>query len=223
MSSLVVETDEEQMKLFWTPASPFTRKVCIAARELDLWQCIEVLPTKWSLEWGYKTVPFTSGLAEANPIARIPTLITDDGVPLGDSTLACLYLDEVSKDKKIIPNGADKWRMWSLYAIADGMIEAQILMRAENLRPPNVRSDSFLAKQNDRIARCLDALEARTGELDGQLDLAQITAGVALSYQDWRDWLGDFRDGRPKLADWFDVFSERESMNVTAPQETPEK
>ena len=113
--------------------------------------------------------------------------------------------------------------MWSLYAIADGMIEAQILMRAENLRPPNVRSDSFLAKQNDRIARCLDALEARTGELDGQLDLAQITAGVALSYQDWRDWLGDFRDGRPKLADWFDVFSERESMNVTAPQETPEK
>ncbi len=25
------------MELFWTPASPFTRKVSVAARELGLW------------------------------------------------------------------------------------------------------------------------------------------------------------------------------------------
>ena len=78
------------MQLFWTPASPFTRKVCIVARELKLWERIDVLPTTWTLDWGYTTPVFTPGLAEANPVARIPTLISDDGVPLGDSTVICV-------------------------------------------------------------------------------------------------------------------------------------
>jgi len=211
------------MKLFWTPASPFTRKVGVVARELDLWGNIEILPTTWSLEWGYRTVPFTPGLAEANPVARIPTLITEGGDALGDSTLACLYLNDVSDDKKLIPEGEEKWRMWSLYAIADGMLEAQILMRAEHLRPTDIRSDSFLDKQKDRIERCLDAMEARASELDGPLNLAQITVGVTCSYQDWRDWLDDFRPNRPRLADWYARFSERDAMKSTEPQETPEQ
>jgi glutathione S-transferase len=211
------------MKLFWTPASPFTRKVGVVARELGLWDYIEILPTTWSLEWGYQTVPFTPGLAEANPVARIPTLITVGGDALGDSTLACLYLNDVSNDTKLIPDSEKKWRMWSLYVIADGMLEAQILMRAEHLRPRDIRSDSFLHKQRDRIARCLDAMEARAGELDDPLDLAQITVGVACSYQDWRDWLDDFRPGRPRLTDWYARFSERDAMKITEPQETPEQ
>ena len=169
----------------------------MVAREIGLWDEIEVLPTAWSLEWGYRTVPFTPGLAEANPVARIPTLVTDGGDALGDSTLACLYLNDRSTTGKVIPEGDTKWRMWSLYAVADGMLEAQILMRAEHLRPRNIRSVSFLEKQKDRIERCLDEMEARADELDGPLELAQITTGVALSYQDWREWLNDFRPGRP--------------------------
>ena len=211
------------MKLFWTPASPFTRKVSVVARELGLWDNIEILPTTWSLEWGYRTVPFTPGLMEVNPVARIPTLITDGGDALGDSTMACLYLNDVSNSTKLIPDSEEKWQMWSLYGIADGMLEAQILMRAEHLRPRDIRSDSFLDKQRDRIARCLDAMEARAGELDGPLDLAQITVGVTCSYQDWRDWLDDFRRGRPRLADWYAQFSERNAMKITEPQETPEQ
>ena len=70
------------MRLFWTPASPFTRKVQVAAMELGLWDQIEITKTTWSLDWGYKTVPFTPGLAENNPIARIPTLVTDGGAAL---------------------------------------------------------------------------------------------------------------------------------------------
>ncbi|MDE0811681.1 MAG: glutathione S-transferase N-terminal domain-containing protein [Alphaproteobacteria bacterium] len=211
------------MKLFWTPASPFTRKVSVVARELGLWDNIEILPTTWSLEWGYRTVPFTPGLMEVNPVARIPTLITDGGDALGDSTMACLYLNDVSNSTKLIPDSEEKWQMWSLYGIADGMLEAQILMRAEHLRPRDIRSDSFLDKQRDRIARCLDAMEARAGELDGPLDLAQITVGVTCSYQDWRDWLDDFRLGRPRLAEWYAQFSERNAMKITEPQETPEQ
>jgi glutathione S-transferase len=210
------------MQLFWTPASPFTRKVSIAARELGLWDRIEIRPTTWTLDWGYRTPAFTPGLAEANPVARIPTLVTDEGIPLGDSTLICLHLDEVARPKSLIPaDHTARWRMWSIYAVADGILEAQIAMRAEMLRPVDVRSESFLAKHRERIVRCLDALEADVDHLAGDVDLAQITAGVALGYQDWREWLFDFRPGRPRIAEWYAEFSRRPAMRETEPRETP--
>ena len=212
------------MRLYWTPASPFTRKVCVAARELGLWDRIEIAPTKWPLDWGYKTVPFTAGLADSNPVARIPTLVTDDGAALGCSTLACQYLDALGGGG-LTPN--DPWTMWSLYAVADGLIEAQILMRAEMLRPEAMRMENFLQKQRDRIDRCFDHIEAHSDELvtgadGGPPDLAEITVGIAASYQDWRVWLDDFRPGRPKLAAWHNDFRQRPAMVATEPAETPE-
>ena len=209
------------MKLFWTPASPFTRKVCVVARELGLWDRIEVAPTVWPHEWGYSTIRFTEGLAEANPVARIPTLVTDDGVALGDSTLICQHLCSLVPDRGVIPGGADRWRMWSLYAAADGLLEAQVAMRAEKLRPAANVSEGFLTKQRDRIGRCFDHIEARAAELGGPLDLAQIAVAIACGYQDWRDWLDDFRPGRPKLAAWYARIAERPSLRETMPRETP--
>lgn len=213
------------MKLYWTPASPFTRKVCVCARELGLWEDIEVIPTKWPLEWAYSTIEFTQGLSESNPMARIPTLVTNEGVDLGDSTLICQYLDSRAPGH-LVPSGDDTWRMWSLYAVADGILEAQVAMRAERLRSSEEQSKGFLQKQQDRIERCFDRLEEQAGELsltqNTPPDLAMITVGVACGYQDWRDWLPDFRPGRPKLAAWADEFAKRPSMAVTRPEETPE-
>lgn len=213
------------MELFWTPASPFTRKVSVAARELGLWDGIQIHKTTWPHDWGYATVPFTPGLAENNPIARIPTLITNEGHPLGCSTLACQYLDNLGGGKLI---AADAWAMWSLCVIADGLIEAQILMRAEMLRPEANRMESFLQKQRDRIDRCFDAIEARADELvcgpDGGLpNLAEITVGIACGYQDWREWLHEFRGDRPNLTTWYAAFAMRPSMVATEPAETPQR
>lgn len=209
------------MKLFWTPASPFTRKVVVAARELGLWDKIEIAPTVWPLDWGYATVDFTQGLAEANPIARIPTLVTDDGVAIGDSTLICQHLNGIASGISLIPDGAAATKMWSLYAVADGLLEAQIAMRAEMLRPESIRSEGFLDKQCDRIVRCFDHIEGRRGELETPLNLAHITVAVACAYQDWRDWLDDFRPGHDRLAAWYAGFAERPAMRDTEPQETP--
>ena len=215
------------MRLFWTPASPFTRKVSVAARELGLWKQIDVVPTAWPLDWGYATVSFTKGLAEANPVARIPTFVTTDGAELGDSTLICQHLDDLAADATLIPEGTAKWSMWSLYAVADGLLEAQVAMRAEMLRPASNISHGFLVKQRDRISRCFDRIEARADELnladEIPPNLAQITVGVACSYQDWRDWLDDFRPGRPELTSWYKFFAQRQSMLETEPTDTPER
>ncbi len=213
------------MRLFWTPASPFTRKVAVVARELGLWKEMKITATTWPLDWGYATVPFTAGLAEANPVARIPTLITEDGAELGDSTLICQHLDELATKGAVIPSDERKWSMWSLYAVADGLLEAQVAMRAELLRPEAI-SEGFLQKQRDRIERCFDRVEQRANELatvdQATPNLAQITVGVACGYQDWRDWLTDFRPGRPLLSRWYSEFSRLPSMLETEPEDTSE-
>ncbi len=217
------------MQLFWTPASPFTRKVVIAAKELGLWHRIDVKPTTWPLDWGYATVPFTAGLAEANPVARIPTLVTDEGVALGDSTLICQHLNGQAINGGIIPSDGGQsavWAMWALYSVADGLLEAQVAMRAEMLRPEAIRSESFLQKQRDRIGRCFDHIEKHAVDLavrnGAPPNLAQITAGIACGYQDWRDWLEDFRPGRPALSNWYGEFAQRPAMRETEPRDTPE-
>jgi len=147
------------VQLFWIPASPFTRKFCVAARELDLSNHMDIWPTTCPLDWGYATVSFTPGLVEANPVARVPTLVTDAGEALCDSTLALMYLNERG-DGSLIPQGEAQCAMWSMYGIADGIIEAQIGMRGELLRPQKEQSPEYLRKQRERIERCFDAMEA---------------------------------------------------------------
>lgn len=214
------------MKLFWTPASPFTRKVMVCAKELGLDHAIDIIPTSWPLAWGYSDVPLNRELMDASPVARIPTLITDDGVALVNSTTICLHLDALAGGNVLVPAGVSGVRTWSLYGIADAIIESQIAIRAESLRPLDTRSESFVAKHAARIARCFDVLESRATELEcaseRRPDLAMITAGVACAYQDWREWLVDFRDARPSLTRWANLFSARASMQSTMPQETPQ-
>ena len=66
-------------------------------------------------------------------------------------------------------------------------------------------------------------MERRATELEGELDVAQIAAGVACGYQLWREWLDDFRPGHSELARWYEGFAQRPSMVATAPRETPER
>jgi glutathione S-transferase len=58
------------VKLFWSPASPFARKVlaCAIAREIE--NQIELVPTKVQLS--------EPALIAANPLSKIPCLLTGD-------------------------------------------------------------------------------------------------------------------------------------------------
>ncbi len=97
-----------------------------------------------------------------------------------------------------------------------------IARRAELLRDGSKQSPDFLAKQRDRIARCLDALEKEFGTLEGNLTLAQISTAVACSYMDFRYPKDHWRTGRPLLAAWYEGFAQRPSMQKTVPAETPQ-
>lgn len=212
------------MKLFWTPASPFVRKVMIAAVELGVDGRIEILPTFWPHAWGDSTVAFDPAFVAANPVGRIPTLVTDDGVAIPESNWICDHLQSLVATPALLPaTGPARWRCLRLLAVADGALEAMIARRAELLRDPALVSASFLGKQRDRIARCLDALEAELATLAGGVTLAHVAAGVACGYMDFR-YPGDgWRDDRPGLARWYEHLAARPAMVRTMPAETPQR
>ena len=76
------------MKLLYAPQSPFARKVRAAAIELSLDERIEleyaeVIPGRPNVRYAQS----------ANPLRKIPALITDEGEIIFDSTVICEYLD----------------------------------------------------------------------------------------------------------------------------------
>ena len=80
------------MKLFYSPTSPYVRKVLIAC---------ELKGVPYRLD---PIVPFFGGdkFSELNPLRRIPVYI-DDKVSISDSTVICEYLDERFASPPILP------------------------------------------------------------------------------------------------------------------------
>jgi glutathione S-transferase len=211
------------MKLFWTPASPFVRKVMVTAIELGLDDRIEIHPTYWPHEWGSRTIEFDPQFIAANPVGRIPTLITDEGVAIVESVWICNHLQTLAPAQPLLPAASPpRARCIRLVGIADGALEAMIARRAESLREFREQSTDFIAKQRDRISRCFDCLEDEFDALDGPLTFAQIGVGIACSYMDFRYPEDVWRNGRRRLAKWYQDFAARPSMIRTEPAETPQ-
>src|SRR5688572_8469512 len=109
------------MKLHWSPRSPYVRKVMIVAHETGLADSIEKMRTPVAM-----TAPNKS-LMRDNPLSKIPTLITDDGMVLFDSLLICEYLDSLHAGPKLFPaDGAERWQALRWHALGNGMLDAEI-------------------------------------------------------------------------------------------------
>ena len=86
------------------------------------------------------------------------------------------------------------------------------------LRPPERQSPDLVEAQWLKVARALDAIEARwMSHLAAPLDAAQIALACALGYLDFRLGPRDWRAGRPSLAAWEARFAARPSMQATRP------
>src|SRR5436190_4965940 len=207
------------MRLYVTPASPWVRRVRVTILELGIEDRFEFVQTRWPHSWGTQTVAMPADFTVATPVLRIPALVADE-VTLTDSHAICDYLNaEFGNFRLLAREGAARWQALATIAIANGVLEAQIMRRAELLRPDKERSDDFIAKMRDRTFRCFAALEKHLPSFGSTFDLAQITTAVACSYEDWR-YGRDWRGAASKLAAWHDSVAERPSMKATWPAET---
>lgn len=197
------------MRFYWNPTSPFVRKVSVVLLELGLDAEVERVETN--------PRDAASGFWDANPLAKIPAFERDDGLVLFDSPVICAWLDETHGGGRLSGGGDARWRVQTLAALADGVLDAGVLARQEGQRPAAEQSQAWIDKQFGIAARGLDRLDACVGDFGADLDLAQIGTGCAVAWLGFRHPQVDWLAGRERLAAWYRDFSQRPSMTATAP------
>jgi len=200
------------MELRHSPTSPYVRKVMIAAIETGQAGKLRLVPGNvWAPD---------SDIGKVNPLGKVPALTTDGGETLFDSPVICEYLDSLHSGQKLLPaQGGARWRALRLQALADGMLDAAILRRLESQRPQEKQSQDWMDRQKRAVERGLNALEAEAEALEGPLTLGSIAAGCALGYLDFRFAAERWRQGRPKLAAWYEKAAKRKSFLDTVPKD----
>jgi glutathione S-transferase len=196
------------MKLYDNPASPFCRKVSVLAHEAGMIDQIEIAFSVGS------PVNSEQMPTEHNPLSKIPTLVLDDGTALFDSSVITRYLNDKSGHKFC---ASDDYKNIRDESLANGIMEAAVSMVYEiRARPEGERSPAMIVALWGKVTRALDVIE---GEPFGdQFNLSQIALACALGYIDFRHDDRGWRNGRPKLAAWFEEVSKRPSMVETKPE-----
>ena len=202
------------MKLIGSLASPFVRKVRIVAAEKRI---------DYTLE---RVNPRESGgtLEGHNPLGKVPALVLEDGAALYDSRVIVEFLDAVSPIARLIP--ADhreriEVRRWE--ALADGVLDAAALVRAERRRPAHLHDAAWIERQLGKVSRGLAVmdrdLDGRTWCAGNGYSLADIAVGCCTGWLVFRFPELAWRTEHPALARHHDKLMDRSAFAETAPQE----
>ena len=202
------------MKLLGSVPSPYTRKVRIVLAEKKIDCDFEVADVRES----------DSAVADRNPLGKVPTLMLDDGTALFDSRVIVEFLDAVSPLARLIPEENRERvavRRWE--ALADGCLDAGLLIRYESLRPKKEQSAAWTGKQTGKLQRGLATIAAELGERPwchgDRYTLADIAVGCCLGWVEFRQPAGiDWRSAYPNLDRHYDKLMERPAFADTAPQ-----
>ncbi|MBS0247966.1 MAG: glutathione S-transferase family protein [Proteobacteria bacterium] len=190
------------MILRHSPASPFVRKVKVAADLLGLTAQIELRDAD--------TVSPELGFLGQNALGKIPTLVLDDGTTLFDSPVILEYLDHLVGGGRILPaEPKARFAALRLQALCDGILDAALLIVYEGrFRQPEMKVQAWIDRQLGKIDRALALLEAAPPVIADMPDVGQITLACALGYLDLR-LEGSWRKDHPKLVAWLDQFAAR--------------
>ena len=202
------------MKLWYSPASPFVRKVVVTCHESGLTDRMKIHVVNTNV------IESDPELRADNPLGKIPALTLDSGETLYDSRVICAYLDELNTGLKLTPSEPDaRFRAMTLEALADGIMDAAVNTRYEMaLRPEEYRWQEWVTGQFQKVDTGLERLEENyIDDLNGDLSIGVISTGCALGYLEFRFSDHDWKAKRPRLSSWFREFNQRPSMAKTAP------
>lgn len=197
------------MKLYFSPTSPYVRKVmaCAITRSLD--GRIEK----------HSSNPHASpaDLVADNPLSKVPCLVTDDGLSLFGSQLICEYLDSIGEALQLFPgHGAPRWRALKHQSMGDGILDAAVPCRGEQGKPQEAARDAQIARYKAVMSRTTEALEADPPHK--HIDIGSITVACALGYLDFRFAADPWRPNHPKLEGWYDAFIQNKGIAETKPE-----
>ena len=190
------------MQLFYTPASPYVRKVMLSAHVLGFADDLTLETVDWAS-------PDSTDKLALNPLAKVPALIAD-GKLIADSRVIMEFFDIRAGGGKIIPHDPEtRIDVLRQAALIEGMLDASILIVYETrLRPENMVMDSIMQRYRDKIIRGLAMVDASTSSYDhgAMPTIADISLAALLDYLDFRDIVA-WPDHAPQLADWMASFA----------------
>ncbi len=186
------------MILRTSAASPFGRKVQIAAACAGLADSIEIVATD--------TADPDGALARLNPLGKIPALTLASGATYFDSRVIVEYFDCLAGGGVLIPaDPQTRFDCLTRAALADGVMEASVLQIYEKrLRESGKQDPEWIARQAGKVERGLASFESAPPQ--GKRDAAHIGLAAALGYLDLR-FDGAWRQRYPKLAAWLATFA----------------
>jgi glutathione S-transferase len=202
------------MKLLGSVPSPYTRKVRIVLAEKKVECEFEIVDVQ----------PAENPVNAHNPLGKVPALLMDDGTTLFDSRVIVEFIDGASPLSRLIPDDNRERvavRRWE--ALADGCLDAGLLIRYESLRPKKEQSAAWTSKQAGKLERGLAMIETELGDRPwchgDRYSLADIAVGCCLGWLDFRRPGGiEAFAAHPNLARFYGKLMERATFADTAPQ-----
>ncbi|GAB3447484.1 glutathione S-transferase N-terminal domain-containing protein [Massilia solisilvae] len=203
------------MKLIGSVTSPYVRKVRVVMAEKKVDYSLEL-----DNVWGAET-----RIHQSNPLGKVPCLVMEDGSAMYDSRVIAEYLDTLTPVCKLLPpNGRDRADVKVWEALADGVLDAAVLVRLERtLRPREQQSEAWIERQMVKVCTGLHVMSQNLGDspfcMGNHYTLADVAVGCCLGWLSFRFPEIGWREEYPNLARLFDKLSERASFKDTAPYE----
>ncbi|NRR32501.1 glutathione S-transferase N-terminal domain-containing protein [Oxalobacteraceae bacterium] len=160
------------MKLIGMLDSPYVRRVAI---------CLKLL----KIDFEHQSLSVFSTFEQfrqINPVVKAPTLITDDGQLLMDSTLIIDYLSQGAAGDRLMPqDAAARLRAYRLLGLALAACEKAVQIVYERKRPVEKQHAPWTERVIGQLLAAFGALEAELAMPvpQGQFGNAEVTIAVA--------------------------------------------
>lgn len=199
------------MKLIGSYTSPFVRKISVLLLEKGI-------TFEFVNEQPYNA---ENGVAQYNPLGKVPALLTDDGECWFDSPIIAEYIELLGIAPAMVPRESKAaLAVRQIEALADGIMDAALASVREQARPAAQQSETELLRQREKINRSLDRCEQllHDGSVKTDtLNLATIAIACAVGYLNFRHVSPGWCVERPLLVKLAETLFQRESFARTEP------
>ncbi|WP_198083456.1 glutathione S-transferase N-terminal domain-containing protein [Variovorax sp. E3] len=200
------------MKLFFSTTSPYARLVRIALAEKGVADVQPQLTDPW------KDAP---ELLKANPSARVPTLVLDNGQALTESLLIMLWLERQHPQPTLLGNDAPA--VLSTMGIAMGGIDAAAaIIIGRKMTDASFDESPVGLRRRRSMVQALSRLEAEPPSPGASTpDLAVICTVVLVDYVRFRFPSAPWLPRTPKLDALAAQLRARAAFASTLPRDMP--
>jgi glutathione S-transferase len=167
------EAKESAMRLIGMLDSPYVRRVAVTLRLLDLPFAHEPV----------SVFRHYDAFAAINPVVKAPTLVTDDGVALMDSTLIIAHLERLAGRRLGPDDLAEHARAQRILGLALAACEKTVSLVYEfNLRPEDKHHAPWIDRVRGQVGAAWALLEAELSAPPAWLEGSQAWATSAVAW-----------------------------------------